>query len=612
MTAAKKSSAQVSDAGEQEAVREIPVEQLALSPEETRKTIDEEALAELAKSIEKDGVIEPMLVRAVRSKFEIVSGQRRWLGSKRAGKKTCPCIVREMSDEEAALIRIKSNLQRAELPAMEEAEAFAKLLERDGATTETVAAEVAKSPSYLGRRVQLLKLIEPARQALKGGAIEVGHALELARLDEAMQRKMLTRMQCGATLIEPDDVEDESGEAGVCRFCGCTDDDACPGGCSWANEEQTVCSSPDCLAQFRAETGHGETAWRKTHYSVVELRREIANSSHVDLKNAPFPLIADLAPMPCTDCPKRAGNSQLLFDDCAQDTCTDRGCFNRKVNARIEAELAAAKAEKRNLLKLTSNYNYGSGKKEEIYCTDYNGPRVLKAAGECEHGEEAIWIDGRDAGRRAVVCRNTNCKTHYGRSTGSSSRSAMAPKSEKEKAARRKVLDRIKGEQAYRNALAAAIAAAPVSVKVAEDLNLNACAALVAHANSQYSAKLAKALGWDEKLVHYSGRPQLRAKLATMNAAQRLAIAMLAEECDELSVQEYTTGAPKGLEKLAKALGIDLKKIRAGAAKSAAPAPASKATKAKPARKPILSAAARKRIADAQRKRWAAPKKGGR
>jgi ParB family chromosome partitioning protein len=159
MTAAKKTT--------DEKVQQIPVEQLYLSPGETRKTLDQAALKELAASIALNGVLEALLVRPLPvdgwkslpdeivsahssdTLYEIVAGQRRHAASKIAGKATCPCIVREMSDAEAAELRIISNLQREDLSPLEEALAFKALLAVPGATIETVAAKLAKLASYV-------------------------------------------------------------------------------------------------------------------------------------------------------------------------------------------------------------------------------------------------------------------------------------------------------------------------------------------------------------------------------------------------------------------------------------------------------------------------------
>jgi ParB/RepB/Spo0J family partition protein len=535
------------------------------------------------------------------SRFEIVAGQRRWLASKQAGKKTCPCIVREMSDDEARQLRVISNLQREDLPPMEEAEAYGKLLELPGATIETVAAALAKTPSYVGRRVQLLKVIDPVRAALKAGAIEVGHALELARLSEGMQGEFLRQLNVGGNVIGPNDVEDESGEPGTCRFCGCTERNACEGGCSWANDEETICTSPNCIAQFRQEIGEqSKPTFRKTFTSVAELRSNIERQSLRVLSDAPFPLDHDLAPMPCTDCPKRSTNAVLLFDDCAQDTCTDRRCYDAKVQAWIQSELDAAKKDKRKLLKLVSNW---TSDKDKVQVNDWGSvAKLMKSEHECQDGEAGIWLDGDHVGLRATICRNQNCKTHHGGRSSSSGREKATPKQKED---RRKLLDKVKSAKAYRAALVTAIAAASVDTRTLESLQIDVCCAAIAKTNSLYAAHLARAIGWDEKLLGWNGRTQLRAKVTELSTVRRFLIARLCEEAGELSVNEYNaSGKCEDLEKLAKLVGVDSKKLKIVDA-AAKPAPA-KAVKPK---KSILSAASRKRIAEAQKKRWSAAAK---
>ncbi len=330
--------------------------------------------------------------------------------------------------------------------------------------------------------------------------------------------------------------------------------------------------------------------------------------------------------MPCTECPKRAGNTALLFDDCAQDTCTDRPCFNRKVNAWIDVQLAAAAQEKRKLLKLTDNW---TSDKDKVHVNDYGGARLLKTASECPHGEQGIWVDGRNAGQVAVVCRKADCKTHHGQSSrgSSSSRSSSTKSTEAEKAERRKVLDKVKEEKAYRAALFAAILGAPVN-GAADELNLRVCAALMGETDSLYLAKFAEALAWDKKTFEWGGDKKLAEKLKPMSAVERLRLALLSTEAGELGVHEYSLGGkPDGLEKLARLLNVDPKKIReqSAAAKvdevKAVPAAAEKPPSKKSAgksekKKTVLSAAARKRIKEAQQKRWkaamASAKKAGR
>jgi ParB family chromosome partitioning protein len=595
-------------------IENVFVRVLDVAPWNARKTFDAASLKELTESIAQHGIQVPLLARSgAKDRLEIVAGHRRFKAAEALDLKTVPCIVRELTDDEARERGLVDNLQREDLPPMEEAEAYGKLLERPGATIETVALALAKTPSYVGRRLQLLKAIETVRSALKVGAIDVGHALELARLSERMQGDLLGRLNVGGNSISPMDFLDESGEDGTCRFCGCTEDKRCPGGCSWANEEATICDSEKCLAQFRAEIGEADPKFRKTLTSVAELRGMVEWAALRVLSDAPFPLDSELPPMPCTDCPKRSTNAQLLFDDCAQDTCTDRRCFDGKIVWWIAAELEEAKTAKRKLLKLTSNW---SSDKDRIQVSEYSGAKLVTGEHECEHEEEGIWTDGEKVGRRALVCRNKNCKTHYGRSGSSSNGSGheRPKKTEKEKEDRSKLLAKVKAAKEYRAALVAKIAAvATFKADALEALHIDVCCALIEDTNSLYAAHLAKAIGWDEKLFGYNVRTKLRAKVAGLPPATRMVIARLSEEAGELSVGEYDVNRkPEDLEKLARMLGVDVKKVLAGVA-VAAPAKAEKPAKAavtKP-RKSVLSAAAKKRIAAVQKKRWAAAKKKG-
>jgi ParB/RepB/Spo0J family partition protein len=593
-------------------IEQVFVGLLRVAPWNARKTFDPASLKELTESIRQHGIQVPLLARSSASsdRLEIVAGHRRFKAAEDLGLQTVPCIVREMTDDQAREIGLVDNLQREDLPPMEEAEAYGKLLERPGATIETVAAALAKTPSYVGRRVQLLKATEPVREALKAGAIDAGHALELARLSERMQGELLGQLNVGGTAIDPNDVVDEQGEPGTCRFCGCTDRKPCKAGCSWANEEETICDAEECLAKFRAELGESKASWQRTSISVVELKRRIEQQSLRVLSDAPFLLDADLAPMPCTDCPKRSTNAVLLFDDCAQDTCTDRRCYDAKVGLWIQSELAMAKAQKRQLLKLTTNW---SSDKDRIQVSDYSGAKLITGEHECDSEEDGIWTDGEKVGRRAIICRNRNCKTHYGaRSSSGGSGYERPKKTEKEKDDRSKLLAKVKTAKEYRAALVARIAAvSSFKAEALETLHVDVCCALIEKTNSLYAAHLAKAIGWDEKLFGYNGRTKLRAKVMELAPATRMVIARLCEEAGELSVSEYNVnGKCEDLEKLARLLGVDVSKV-----KDAAPAKAVKPPKAvasKPAKKkPLLSAAAKKRIAEAQKKRWAAAKKKG-
>ena len=306
----------------------------------------------------------------------------------------------------------------------------------------------------------------------------------------------------------------------------------------------------------------------------------------------------------------------LLFDDCAQDTCTDRPCFNRKVNLWIEAELAAAKAEKRKLLKLTEGWG---GPKDAVRCADYSGARVLRTVHECEHGEEGIWIDGRNAGKRAKVCRKEDCKTHYG-----SSRSSSSPNGSRSSAPdlkRKALLARVRAEKAYRAALFAAISVVPaVNITSQRMQQLAAKLALFAFNKSDSTGygDLAAAIGVDKSLFGWGGTEKLEKHVAGLPMQQQLLFASMAIEDCELCVHSYdvpgggtlTKQRKLDLEGLAEIVGVDWKALRkqrdtapVKVARAAAARPAKKAQRATPAK---LSAAARKKIVAAQGQRFTA------
>jgi ParB family chromosome partitioning protein len=598
MTAAKVSSVGAT-VGQ---VEEIPIEALFLSPLESRKTMDQAALKELSASIERDGILEPLTVRPhgipnghklAEQHYEIVAGQRRYLASKLAGKPTCPCIVRKMTDAEALEWGIVSNLQREGLAPLQEAAGFRELLAAPGATVESIAAKLAKSPSYVGRRLGLLGAIAAVRDALEANAIEVGHALELARLSEMQQEHFLEQLNVGwqipdtdgVVALDEDDFEDDP-------------------------EDERDFDSDD----EESDRPAGAMVWKPTPISVADLKRRITQRLLRVLSDAPFPLDDEIPPMACTACPKRSSNVALLFDDCAQDTCTDRACFDAKVKVWIKHELQKAADEKRKLVMITDGWSSIQGAIADYHVT------IFKASDdECPNAEDAIWMDGEKAGRRARICKGGDCKKHGSgaSASGGGSRSSLAKREdpEKTKAERKKLLARVKAEKAYREALFGAIAKAPVSVTAALDLNLDVCEYAIYRANTQNGDKVAEILGWPNGIFGWGSKKALREQLLKLKPPERQRVAMLIANATELVVSEHDLSRKaEDLEKLAGLLGVDAKKIRAASepkadVKPVQPAKKAPAKKAPAKKKSILSSAAKKRIADAQKKRWSAAKK---
>ncbi|MAZ53261.1 MAG: chromosome partitioning protein ParB [Trueperaceae bacterium] len=164
-------------------IRKISLQQLNVSPLQPRRTLDNAAISELAASIQRQGVLQPILVREVGTGFEIIAGERRYRAAKRAGLSEVPVIVKKLSDQQALEIAIVENLQREDLNPVDEARAFERLL-AFGLTQEKVAKAVGKSRSAVANTLRLLSLPQSCLDAVVEGRISAGHARALLSLDE--------------------------------------------------------------------------------------------------------------------------------------------------------------------------------------------------------------------------------------------------------------------------------------------------------------------------------------------------------------------------------------------------------------------------------------------
>ncbi|HZQ44037.1 MAG TPA: ParB/RepB/Spo0J family partition protein [Acidobacteriaceae bacterium] len=162
---------------------EIPVEQIDRNPYQTRRGFDEEKLDELAASIKASGVVQPIIVRpGENGRYTLITGERRWLASQRAGKTTIPAVVREVSDVQAMEMTIVENLQRADLNPMEQALAFERLSKEFKMTQEQIADRTGKDRASVGNFLRLLKLPVDVQYHLEGGELSFGHAKALMAL----------------------------------------------------------------------------------------------------------------------------------------------------------------------------------------------------------------------------------------------------------------------------------------------------------------------------------------------------------------------------------------------------------------------------------------------
>lgn len=163
----------------------LSINEVEPNREQPRKEFNESALSELSKSIEKNGVIQPILVRPVAGgAYQIVAGERRWRASRMAGLTEIPVVIREMSDEDAAVFALIENLQREDLNPVEEAEGIRSLIEGFGMTQEEAADRVGKSRTAVTNTLRLLKLPENILSMVAKGKITAGHARALISLED--------------------------------------------------------------------------------------------------------------------------------------------------------------------------------------------------------------------------------------------------------------------------------------------------------------------------------------------------------------------------------------------------------------------------------------------
>ncbi len=190
-----------------ETIRDIPIELIDRNPYQTRTQFDETALNELAESIQVSGVIQPVTLRSHGGRFQLITGERRWLASRRAGKTTVPAILRQVSNEQAMEITIIENLQREDLNAVEQARAFERLARDFGLTQEQMAQRTGKDRSSVSNFLRLLKLPAELLTLVETNKLSFGHAKALMALDspEAMLRLAHRAVQSSLSVRQLED-----------------------------------------------------------------------------------------------------------------------------------------------------------------------------------------------------------------------------------------------------------------------------------------------------------------------------------------------------------------------------------------------------------------------
>lgn len=170
---------------------EIHIELIDPSPSQPRTSFDEGRLEELAQSIRSNGVVQPLLVRRHGMRYQLVAGERRWRAAQRAGLDRVPAVVRDIPDDRLLELALIENIQRQELNAIEEANAYKRLIEAHGLTQETLAQRVGRDRSFITNYLRLLRLPEDIQKLLEDEKLTTGHARALLGVvDIEIQRRL--------------------------------------------------------------------------------------------------------------------------------------------------------------------------------------------------------------------------------------------------------------------------------------------------------------------------------------------------------------------------------------------------------------------------------------
>lgn len=160
----------------------LPVDYIVPNPNQPRTMFVREGLEELADSIAEHGILQPLSVREVHGRYQLISGERRLRAARMVGLSTVPCILVAASDTESALLALVENLQRRDLDFLEEAVALRRLIVQHGLSQEEAARKVGKSQSAVANKLRLLKLAPEVLEAVKEGGLSERHARSLLRL----------------------------------------------------------------------------------------------------------------------------------------------------------------------------------------------------------------------------------------------------------------------------------------------------------------------------------------------------------------------------------------------------------------------------------------------
>jgi len=585
-----------------ERLEQIDIADLRIASWNARKTFDPARTEELKSSLEAHGIQVPLIVRPIPGPaYEIVAGHRRFYAALSLCEKGnlkfeyLPCMMRNLNDDQAREIGLIDNLQREDVPALEEADAYAELQGRLGTVT-AIAARVGKDVSYVTRRLQLCSLADFPRKALAERLIAVDHALLLARLGVDEQDANLK------WALNPNSGIKESVEETI---------------------KQRIQERDRKDVRY---SGYWEPQ------SVLDLKHHIEQNVGRKLSRAPWSLedatlIKDVPA--CNSCPSNTKHNDTLFGDMniAAATCENGTCFEMKRLAFVSIKLSDATVKQgdgrgpavRLSWKATTVKPRFSEAKAGSVMVDESGVNLLQVfkVGQwveakpksCAHVRLGVTVDWSDAndrgymggneklrkpGQQLTVCIAPGCKAHR-------------KEWEKPKSENRNATYDAKAEEAKREKTRlAALAETKLRVRLAGEA--------IGRVKSLHLDMLREILL--DKIQAGRQREALNAILPGLETILRTAkidspefaraVALLNISSQHVVVWEYWEANQYRKEFVAdmKRLGYDVSKAWDKPAESKSAKPAAK-------KKSVLSAGAKKRIAEAQRKRWAAAKKKG-
>lgn len=174
-------------------LEQVPVDNIDPNPLQPRRGFPEETLKELAESIRSSGVVQPVLVRPVDGRFQLVAGERRWRAARMAGLETIPALVRDLTDRDTLELALTENLLREDLNPLEVAHAYEALQEKYGINHEEIAARLGVNRSTVTNTLRLLRLPPEVQELLRNGGISSGHARALLGLESAGAQTQLAQ-----------------------------------------------------------------------------------------------------------------------------------------------------------------------------------------------------------------------------------------------------------------------------------------------------------------------------------------------------------------------------------------------------------------------------------